>query len=175
MKIEHHAPPRSSSPCGGKVPNTSSCFRILMTTTSATLMVASPLRSFLFHVGRNRRNNSTSVSCFIAFLHVIAFPTCSLLCRRVRSPYTLSLYQQVMLCVERGFQRLRADASITITGLVMNNLMALVIGSVFYNLQDNTGSFYSRGALLYFAILINAFAAGLEVILNPQPSRKVIH
>jgi ATP-binding cassette, subfamily G (WHITE), member 2, PDR len=41
--------------------------------------------------------------------------------------------------------------------------MALIIGSVFYNLSFNTGSFYSRGALLFFAILLNAFSSALEV------------
>jgi ATP-binding cassette, subfamily G (WHITE), member 2, PDR len=37
-----------------------------------------------------------------------------------------------------------------------------LLGSVFYNLPDNTDSFFSRGALLFFAILMNAFASGLE-------------
>jgi ATP-binding cassette, subfamily G (WHITE), member 2, PDR len=41
--------------------------------------------------------------------------------------------------------------------------MALIIGSVFYNLPSTTGSFYSRGALLFFAILMNAFGSALEV------------
>jgi len=36
-------------------------------------------------------------------------------------------------------------------------------GSVFYNLDDSTASFYSRGVLLFFAILLNAFASALEV------------
>ncbi|KAH0536023.1 hypothetical protein FGG08_007090 [Glutinoglossum americanum] len=85
--------------------------------------------------------------------------------QRVQSPYTLSLYQQVMLCVERGFQRLRGDASLTISGIVANSLMALIIGSIFYNLQENTASFYSRSVLLFFAILLNAFASSLEILL----------
>ena len=37
------------------------------------------------------------------------------------------------------------------------------LGSVFYNLSDNTGSFFSRGALLFFAILMNTFSSALEV------------
>jgi ATP-binding cassette subfamily G (WHITE) protein 2 (PDR) len=73
------------------------------------------------------------------------------------------MYQQVTLCVERGLQRLVRDASFTISGIVANSIMALIVGSVFYNLQDNTTSFYSRGVLLFFAILLNAFASGLEV------------
>jgi len=41
--------------------------------------------------------------------------------------------------------------------------MALVVGSVFYNLDETTDSFYSRGVLLFFAILLNAFASAMEV------------
>lgn len=70
---------------------------------------------------------------------------------------------QVRLCVGRGFQRLRGDMSLTLSGLFGNAVMALIIGSVFYNLEDNTGSFYSRGALLFFAVLLNGFSSSLEV------------
>jgi ATP-binding cassette subfamily G (WHITE) protein 2 (PDR) len=73
---------------------------------------------------------------------------------------------QIKLNVERGFQRLRGDMSLLFTGMIGNTIMALIIGSVFYNLQDNTASLYSRGALLFFAILLNAFASALEVRLK---------
>lgn len=85
---------------------------------------------------------------------------------RANSPYTLSYGQQVMLCLRRGFWRLRADPSLTLTQLFGNMVMALIISSVFFNLQPNTGSFYNRGSLLFFAILINAFGAALEVRLG---------
>ncbi len=70
---------------------------------------------------------------------------------------------QIRLCLQRGFQRLRGDASIALSGIIGNTVMALIIGSVFYNLDDKTGTFYSRGALLFFAILLNAFSSFLEV------------
>lgn len=41
--------------------------------------------------------------------------------------------------------------------------MALIIGSVFYNMKFDTASFYQRGALLFFAILMAAFSSVLEV------------
>ena len=56
-----------------------------------------------------------------------------------------------------------------ITGIVFNSVMALVIGSVFYNLPNNTGSLYLRGALIFFAILLAAFASALEVGLHTIP------
>ncbi|KAL4787431.1 ABC-2 type transporter-domain-containing protein [Aspergillus varians] len=84
--------------------------------------------------------------------------------QRVGSPYTMSLWQQVNLCMIRGFQRLKGDASLTLSQLIGNFIMALIIGSVFYNLKDETGSFYSRGALLFFAVLLNAFGSALEIL-----------
>src|SRR5258707_11496 len=86
--------------------------------------------------------------------------------RRVQSPYTLSVPMQIALCVRRGYQRLRGDMALLITGIIFNSGMALVVGSVFYNLPNNTGSLYSRGALLFFGILLAAFASALEVCLN---------
>lgn len=84
--------------------------------------------------------------------------------QRLKSPYTLSYGQQIQLCLWRGFKRLMADPSLTFTQLFGNFIMALVIGSVFYNLQDVTSSFFSRGALLFFAILMNAFGSALEIL-----------
>ncbi|OWZ43068.1 ATP-binding cassette transporter [Cryptococcus neoformans var. grubii Br795] len=84
---------------------------------------------------------------------------------RAKSPYTLSYGGQVELCLRRGFDRLRADPSLTLTQLFGNFIMALIIGSVFYNLPATTSSFYSRGALLFFAILMSAFGSALEILI----------
>ncbi|KAF2754023.1 putative multidrug resistance ABC transporter [Pseudovirgaria hyperparasitica] len=84
--------------------------------------------------------------------------------QRVKSPYTLSYAQQVNLCLWRGFQRLKGDPSLTFTQLFGNFIMGLIIGSVFYNLQQDTASFFARGALLFFAILMNAFGSALEIL-----------
>lgn len=84
--------------------------------------------------------------------------------QRVGSPYTLSYGQQIKLCLWRGFARLRADPFITLFQLFGNFMMALVISSIFYNLPKDTDSFYARGALLFFAILLNAFGSALEIL-----------
>ncbi|KAI9367195.1 ABC-2 type transporter-domain-containing protein [Aspergillus egyptiacus] len=84
--------------------------------------------------------------------------------QRVKSPYTMSVWEQVSLCMVRGFQRLKGDASLTLSQLIGNFIMALIIGSVFYQLNDETSSFYSRAALLFFAVLLNAFGSALEIL-----------
>ncbi|KAK4983971.1 Multidrug resistance protein [Elasticomyces elasticus] len=83
--------------------------------------------------------------------------------QRVKSPYTLSYLQQIQLCLWRGFRRLKGDPSLMFTQLFGNSVMALIIGSVFYNLQPDTNSFYQRGVLLFFAILMNPFGSALEL------------
>ena len=37
--------------------------------------------------------------------------------------------------MERGFQRLRGDASVTISGVIANSIMALVVGMAFMRLD----------------------------------------
>lgn len=84
--------------------------------------------------------------------------------QRIKSPYTLSYFGQVRLCLQRGFWRLKGDPSLTLTQLFGNIVMALIISSVFYDLQPNTNSFFSRSALLFFGILLNAFGSALEIL-----------
>ncbi|KAL4783556.1 ABC-2 type transporter-domain-containing protein [Aspergillus varians] len=84
--------------------------------------------------------------------------------QRSGSSYTLSVYEQVMLCVTRGFQRLRGDLSLTTTALFGNFFLSLILGSVFYNLPSDTSSFYSRGVLLFYAVLLSAFSSALEIL-----------
>lgn len=83
---------------------------------------------------------------------------------RPSSPYTLSYFEQVKLCLWRAFAQLRSDPSITLTQLFANFIMSLIIGSVFYNLPTDAGSFFSRGALLFFAIMMSAFGSALEIL-----------
>jgi len=83
---------------------------------------------------------------------------------RRKSPYTLSYTQQIKLCLWRGFMRLKGDPSLTFTQLFGNIIMALIIGSVFYNMEKTTDSFFQRGAVLFFAVLMNAFGSALEIL-----------
>ncbi|EIN06105.1 pleiotropic drug resistance protein PDR [Punctularia strigosozonata HHB-11173 SS5] len=81
-----------------------------------------------------------------------------------KSPYTISFPMQVRLCLVRGFQRLRNDLSMFFVTVFGNSIMCLIVSSVFYNLPTDTSSFFSRGALLFYAILLNAFSSALEIL-----------
>lgn len=84
--------------------------------------------------------------------------------QRTMSPYTISVWDQVALCTHRGFQRLKGDSSLTVSALIGNFCIALIVASVFFNLPVNTESFYSRGALLFYAVLLSAFSSALEIL-----------
>jgi hypothetical protein len=72
---------------------------------------------------------------------------------------------QVKICLERGFDRLNGDLATFFSGTIGNFCMALILSSVFFNLPATTDSFFSRGALLFYAVLIAAFSSALEVNL----------
>ncbi|KAK7035399.1 Multidrug resistance protein [Paramarasmius palmivorus] len=83
---------------------------------------------------------------------------------RAKSPYTISFPMQIRLCLKRGFQRLRGDMSLMLTTIIGNLIMALIISSVFYDLPQDTSSFYGRSALLFYSVLTNAFGSALEIL-----------
>lgn len=78
------------------------------------------------------------------------------------SPYNISYYEQVRLCVIRGFQRLRNDLTLSISSLAGNAIVSIILGTMFYNMPDNTSSFFGRSFLLFFTILTNTFLAAFE-------------
>ena len=84
--------------------------------------------------------------------------------QRLKSPFTLSYNQQIRLCLWRGFQRLKGDPSLMFTQLFGNAALALVLGSVFFNMSDGSDTFFTRGAVLFFAVLMNAFGSALEIL-----------
>ncbi|KAG7195696.1 Multidrug resistance protein [Scheffersomyces spartinae] len=81
-----------------------------------------------------------------------------------KSPYVVSFYMQVRYIMHRNWLRTKGDPSITIFSVASQVIMALLLSSVFYNLQPNTNSFFYRGSVLFFGLLFNAFSSLLEII-----------
>jgi ABC-type multidrug transport system ATPase subunit len=82
---------------------------------------------------------------------------------RPKSPYIISVTMQIKLNTVRAYQRLWNDAASTVSTIVTNIIMALIIGSVFYGTPDATAGFTSKGATLFFAVLLNALTAMSEI------------
>ena len=71
------------------------------------------------------------------------------------------------MCLRRGIQRLRNNIVLPISFVLGNFVMALIVGSIFYNLDDSTKDLSSRGVFIFFAVLLNAFMSAFEVRITP--------
>ncbi|PHH78033.1 hypothetical protein CDD80_7448 [Ophiocordyceps camponoti-rufipedis] len=82
---------------------------------------------------------------------------------RPRSPYTIGVGLQLTLNMRRAYQRIRGDMSAKVAQICSDIFMALIIGSLFYNTPNATVGFYSKGAVLFMAVLMNALTAISEI------------
>lgn len=100
---------------------------------------------------------------------------------RHSSIYLISYAEQVKLNLWRAYRRLVADPSFTISSLLYNMVLALMLGSMFFDMKADSATFYYRGGIIFFSLLLNAFASQLEVSclrasplflhLNPCPPK----
>ncbi|EEB98587.1 hypothetical protein MPER_01879, partial [Moniliophthora perniciosa FA553] len=58
--------------------------------------------------------------------------------------------------------RLKGDMSIFIGGVIGQFVTAIIMSSLFFNLPADTSSFYTKSALLFWAVLMNAVGGQLE-------------
>lgn len=70
---------------------------------------------------------------------------------------------QIRLCIDRSFLRLWNDKTSTVTTVVAQAIFSLVIASIFYGPPPTTDSFVQKGGLIYFAALLNALIASIEI------------
>lgn len=75
--------------------------------------------------------------------------------QRQKSPYTLSYWGQIKLCMWREVQRIKNDPSVPLTMITVNFFEALIIASIFYDLPASTASFFSRGGILFMMVRVN--------------------
>jgi hypothetical protein len=77
--------------------------------------------------------------------------------------YMVSLPMQAKICTKRAYQRLRNDKASTLTVVLGQIIMALVVGSVFFRTLNKTNSFFARRFTLFFATLLNALITVTEI------------
>jgi ABC-type multidrug transport system permease subunit/ABC-type multidrug transport system ATPase subunit len=82
---------------------------------------------------------------------------------RPGSPYTISVLMQVRLTTKRAYQRIWNNKSATLTSCLMQLIMALIIGSIFFGTPEATAGFYAKGSVLFMAVLLNALTAISEI------------
>ena len=92
---------------------------------------------------------------------------------RPKSPFAVGVPRQVRLNTKRAAQRIRNDPVSTITPIAINVIMALIIGSVFFDTPNATASFTAKGAVLFFAVLLNALMS-ISEISNLYDQRPIV-
>lgn len=84
--------------------------------------------------------------------------------RSLRRPtFPTSILLQIVVCLQRGVLRLRNNYVPAVASVVANTILAIVVGSVYYNLPDTTDSMDQRAILIFFSLMITAFAPAFEV------------
>lgn len=73
----------------------------------------------------------------------------------------------------REILKLRNDPSVIIAMFMNNFFEALILASVFYNLDSTTSSFYYRGAVIFMTVILNGFGTMIEII-SLYAKRKIV-
>lgn len=74
-----------------------------------------------------------------------------------KSPYTISLVRQVVLCAKRQMWQLKGHMGPLYIKLISSVVYGLLIGSMFYNQPQTTEGIYSRGGVLFYSSILLAW------------------
>ncbi|KAK9721874.1 ATP-binding cassette transporter snq2 [Basidiobolus ranarum] len=80
-----------------------------------------------------------------------------------KSPYTTTYLQQVRALTIRQFQLTFGDRAALISRYVSMVLKAIIVGSVFLALPTDTSGAFTRGGVMFFALLFNSLVAQAEI------------
>lgn len=66
----------------------------------------------------------------------------------------------------RRFQMQMGEIATLAVTTVAAIFQSLIIGSVYYQMPKNTSGFFSRGGVIFFAILYNSFVGMAEITVS---------
>jgi ATP-binding cassette, subfamily G (WHITE), member 2, SNQ2 len=82
---------------------------------------------------------------------------------RPSSPYTISLPAQIREVLHRRVLILKGNISAQLTRTLSFIFQAIIMGTIFVNLKEETSEYFSRGGILFFSILFGALSATAEI------------
>ncbi|KAI0043049.1 hypothetical protein FA95DRAFT_1631947 [Auriscalpium vulgare] len=80
-----------------------------------------------------------------------------------KSPYTISIFMQARAVALRRIQIIKGNLATEIIQMMTFVLQAIINGTVFYNLKESTSEYFSRGGVLFFALLFAALSSMAEI------------
>ncbi|KAF7984655.1 hypothetical protein HWV62_12906 [Athelia sp. TMB] len=82
---------------------------------------------------------------------------------RGRSAYTISLPMQVRAVMRRRAQVIAGNVTAQVFQLASFIVQGIIMGTVFLRVPDSTGAYFSRGGVLFFALLFSALTSMAEI------------
>ncbi|KAI9604722.1 hypothetical protein H4Q26_002691 [Puccinia striiformis f. sp. tritici PST-130] len=76
---------------------------------------------------------------------------------RVRSPWTSNYFRQLAYLTSRQYALIRADIRPYVTKTIINLVLSVIIGTLFYQLPKTTEAAFSRGSVLFLSVLFNGY------------------
>ncbi|KAL4867840.1 hypothetical protein BDV12DRAFT_111014 [Aspergillus spectabilis] len=74
-----------------------------------------------------------------------------------KSPYTISLFRQVVLCAKRQVWQIKGHMSPLYIKIISSVIYGLLIGSMFYDQPQTTDGMYSRGGVIFYSSILLAW------------------
>ncbi|KAL2060519.1 hypothetical protein VTL71DRAFT_9160 [Oculimacula yallundae] len=82
---------------------------------------------------------------------------------RKRTSYVLPWIGQFMITLKRSFIRLGGDKPFLLSNIVGPIIIALVVGSAFYDTGNNTNGLFSQQGVIFFSLLFNPIQTLVEI------------
>ncbi|KAJ5885523.1 hypothetical protein N7495_010033 [Penicillium taxi] len=79
------------------------------------------------------------------------------------SSYPTTFMHQTHACVTRAFLRSKHNMAGLISGAVGNTILAIILGTLFYDVAESTGSFETRSILIFYTTMMNSCLPAFEV------------
>ncbi|KAJ2232407.1 ATP-binding cassette transporter snq2 [Coemansia sp. RSA 1722] len=82
---------------------------------------------------------------------------------RRRSPYTTTFFYQLTRLFRREWEIFWGGQSVLIFKFIYNVAFAIIVGTLFLRLPDTSAGAFTRGGLIFFALLFNSLTAQAEI------------
>lgn len=82
---------------------------------------------------------------------------------KASSPYVISYWQQTKLCMRRRVQLALGDIPSLVIPIIASIIQAIIIGSTFFRITNTTAGYFSRGGVVFFAILVSRISGSADL------------
>jgi ATP-binding cassette subfamily G (WHITE) protein 2 (SNQ2) len=82
---------------------------------------------------------------------------------RNSSHYTVSFVSQIVILTRRQYALVASELPTYVTKTIVNLLISVLVGTLFFNLPETTSAAFTRGSLLLLSVVFNAYLSLAEL------------